>query len=186
MLTHEQVIAYLEETLPPEDAAGLEAQFAASAAAATQLTELAQYDSALRALLGGAVERARIEQSVLSAIHGKSLHEAEARTLCQTIRQTPDHRSSDPERHEENNMNNRSKSSNGDNDLTKDQLAAQGIQTDQSDADRRQSERYREDLAEEEKGGPGNGGKETCPKPTPAPEAGKQGEDNDYFNGQSQ
>lgn len=153
MLTHEQVIAYLEETLPPEEAVGVEAEFTANAAAAIQLTELAQYDSALRTLLGGAVERARIEQSVLAAIHGKSLHEIEAIS---------------------------------DNDLTKDQLAAQGIPTDLSGADRRQSERYREDLAEEAKWGQGDGKQGISPKPTPAPEAETQGEDTDYYNGLSQ
>ena len=101
MLTHEQVIAYLEETLPPEEAAGVEAEFIADAAAATQLTELAQYDSALRTLLGGAVERTRIEESVLAAVCEKSLHETEASGLRQTLKQKPDHRSSNHGRHEE-------------------------------------------------------------------------------------
>lgn len=184
MLTHEQVIAYLEETVPPEEVAGVEAEFTANAAAATQLTELAQYDSALRTLLGGAVERARIEESVLAAVREQSLHEHEAYGSRQTITQMPDHHSSNLGAPEENNMNNPNKSP--DNNLTKDQMAAQGIPTDLSGSDRRQSERYREDLAEEAKWGQGDGKKETNPKPTPAPEAETQGKDNDYYNGLSQ
>ena len=187
MLTHEQVIAYLEETLPLEEAAGVEAEFIADAAAATQLTELAQYDSALRTLLGGAVERARIEESVLAAVCGKSLHDTEATGLRQTLKQRPDHRSSNPGRQEENNMNNPGKNPDDiTKAVTKDQMAEQGIPTDLSGADGRQSDRYREDLADEAKWGQGDGKKDTSPKPTPAPEAESQGEDNDYYNGLSQ
>jgi hypothetical protein len=187
MLTHEQVIAYLEETLPPVEAAGVEVEFTADAAAATQLTESAQYDSALWALLGGAVERARIEQAVLAAVCGKSLRETVASGLRQMLKQMLDNRSSNPGRHEENNMNHPGK--NPDNitkAITKDQMAEQGIPTDLSGADGRQSDRYREDLADEAKWGQGDGKKDTSQKPTPAPEAETQGEDNDYYNGLSQ
>jgi hypothetical protein len=116
MLTHEQFIAYLEETLPPEQAAGVEAEFTADAAAATQLSELTQYDSALRALLAGGVERARIGQTVFAAICGKSHRESEAPASHPTPGQMSDPRSSNPGGHEGNNMNNPSKSPNGEND----------------------------------------------------------------------
>lgn len=184
MLTHEQVIAYLEDTLPPEEAAGVEAQFIANTAAAAQLIELAQYDSALRTLLDGGVERGRIEQSVFAAIREKSSHESEALDSRQTTAETPDHHSSKLGTPEDNNMNKPNKSP--DNNLTKDQLAAQGIPTDLSGADQRQSERYREDLTEEAKWGQGDGKKDTSPKPAPAPESKTQGEDYDYHNGLSQ
>ena len=215
MLTHEQVIAYLEETLSPEEAAGVEAEFTADAAAANQLTELAQYDSALRTLLGGAAERARIEQSVLAAIHGKSLHETEARALRQTIKQMPDHRSSNPGGHEENNMNNPGKNP---DDIKiadiKAEMAKQGVEIlpeTQGEGNVNNPGEYpdeitkatikdqmaeqgveilpqsqtKEDQVRKERAEE-DGQKDASRKPTPGTESETQGKDNDYFNGMSQ
>jgi hypothetical protein len=179
MMTHEQVIAYLEETLPSEETAGVEAEFTANAAAATQLTELAQYDSALRTLLNGGAERARIEQSVLAAIREKSSHESEAPGSRQIIKQTPSHRTSNPRKQEDNNMTNPSKSP---DDITKayikDQMHEQGVeilpqsQTKEAQVKKEQTEE--------------DGQKDARRKPMPAPEAESHGEENDYFNGLSQ
>jgi hypothetical protein len=56
MLTHEQAISYLEGTASAEEARHVAAGFSADANVATQLVALAQYDSILRTLLGGATE----------------------------------------------------------------------------------------------------------------------------------
>lgn len=83
-------------------------------------------------------------------------------------------------------MNNSREHPNSDNDLTKDQLAEEGIETDPSGSDSRRSENYREDLAEEATWPIGSAKQDNSLKATPAPEPEIQGEDNDYYNGMSQ
>ena len=83
-------------------------------------------------------------------------------------------------------MNDHREHPNSDNDLTKDQMAEQGIEVDTSGTDNRRSENYREDLAEEATWPVGSAKQGASPKAAPEPESKIQGEDNDYYNGMSQ
>ncbi len=75
-------------------------------------------------------------------------------------------------------MNDPSKHPNSDNDLTKDQLAEQGIVIE--DRGKSKEEQVTKELAEE------SGQKDASWKSAPAPESETKGEDNDYYNGMSQ
>lgn len=75
-------------------------------------------------------------------------------------------------------MNDPGKHLNSDNDLTKDQMAEQGIPVEYGSPSK--NEQVAKELAEE-------GGQEDASwKAAPAPQSETQGQDNDYYNGMSQ
>ena len=84
-------------------------------------------------------------------------------------------------------MNDSDKHSNGDKDLTKDQLAEEGLEVDySSSAAMRQSNKYREDLAEEAKWPKESRQQDVSLESTAASETRAQEEDNGYYSGMSQ
>ncbi len=174
MLTHEQIVAFLEEAWSPDSSSGFEIELTAKAAAVTQLLELAQYDSLLRALIAGASERARIEASVLAAIQEPSLQRGGSASSHTTSRpmlglpcsnfgntmNEPDHTPDKVTR-----------------DLLKDQMAEQGIEIRSRSPGK--DAQVEKELAEEATWGDKS-------KPAPTRDAEKKGEDNDYYHGLSQ
>lgn len=75
-------------------------------------------------------------------------------------------------------MNNPRKHPSSDNDLTKDQLAEQGVKVAYGSPSK--SEQVAKELAEE------GGQKDASWKSAPAPESETQGQDDGYYNGMSQ
>lgn len=72
MLTEQQLIGYVEGTLPPDERAQVEAALAQDEALRRRMLEQMRLDAALRATLGGVKAGERVKQSVLAVLRGES------------------------------------------------------------------------------------------------------------------
>lgn len=84
MLTEQQLIAYLEGTLGPEDRAAVEAALDQDPALRQQVLAQASMESALRVSLGGRDTHARIRDSVLAVVRGEQEDRLKRRVLADT------------------------------------------------------------------------------------------------------
>jgi len=84
MLKDHELIAYLENTLPPAERARVEAELGRDPQRRRQVIHQSQVDAALRAMLGRSAANERVKQSVLAVIRGESEEAIKRQVLVDT------------------------------------------------------------------------------------------------------
>ncbi len=85
MLTQEQLIACLENSLDPVERVRLEESLAADADAQRQLADQHRIDQALRVVIGNGAAHERVKQSILAVVQGRAVEKLKAEVIEETL-----------------------------------------------------------------------------------------------------